>query len=132
MAIDMSREAVSQRLNAMGELWQLSVHLMQAKPEKSISHRPIRSRALDIQDSIRQILSCDWDPIGVSDAPMAADEYDAYISPVYRILVGTRSEDDLISCLRRIEREEMGIPSSEPEGLRIVAEKLLSLNIKLN
>jgi len=34
-------------------------------------------RAAEIQDSIRQVLFRDWDPIGVSDNPKLADEYDS-------------------------------------------------------
>ncbi len=58
------------------------------------------TRAAKIQDSIRQILYHDWDLIGVSgSAP--EDEYDGYIAPVYRILVGSRSEQELCEYLFR-------------------------------
>ena len=73
-----------------------------------------------------------WDPISVSDVPEAFDEYDVYISPLYRILVGTRSSDDLVECLRRIEREEIGIKPADPEAYRKIAEKLLDLEVTLN
>jgi hypothetical protein len=132
MKVDMSPEGVSGRLRAMGELWQLSVELMTSKLADGVSPRSKKSRAIGIQDSIREVLMRNWDPIGVSEVPEALDEYDAYISPVYRILVGTRSTDDLVECLRRIEREEIGIRPSDPEAYRKIAEKLLDLEVTLN
>ncbi len=45
-----------------------------------------KQRAREIQDSIRQVLLHDWDPIGVADEPAAQDEYDAYVGGVYRLL----------------------------------------------
>ena len=58
-----------------------------------------KSRAAEIQDSIRQVLYNDWHPIPVAD--LSRDEYDSFIAPVYRILVLSRSEQELIECLFR-------------------------------
>jgi len=35
MSVDMSADAVTQRLKTLDELWELSVSLMRAKPERS-------------------------------------------------------------------------------------------------
>jgi hypothetical protein len=129
MKVDMSPEAISGRLEAMGQLWELSVALMGAEPANGRS--PAKSRGIEIQDSIRRVFLRDWDPIGICGVSSAVDEYDAYISPVYRILVGTRSAEDLVECLARIEREELGITSDESQ-LRGVAAKLLDLEVRLN
>jgi len=56
-------------------------------------------KAAEIQDSIRQILYHDWNPIGFSGLPQ--DEYDHYIAPVYRILAEGRSEQELVEFLFR-------------------------------
>ena len=88
-------------------------------------------RAAEIQDVIRQVLLRDWDPIGVNNDPELADEYDSYIAPVYRILVGSRSEDDLIGLLYRTERDQIGTACESPEQLRPVAQKLLALDVRL-
>jgi hypothetical protein len=80
-----------------------------------------QQRAAEIQNSIRQILFREWDPIGVSDNPKLSDEYDAYIAPVYRILVGKRSEEDLIAFLQKTERDQIGLESASAEQLRAVA-----------
>jgi hypothetical protein len=88
-------------------------------------------RAAEIQDLIRQVLLRDWNPIGVNNDPELADEYDSYIAPVYRILVGGRSEDDLIELLYRAERDQIGMACESPEQLRPVAQKLLALDVRL-
>jgi hypothetical protein len=86
------------------------------------------SKAAKIQDSIRQVLYRDWNPIGFGELP--EDEYDSYIAPVYRILVGTRSEQEIIECLSRLERDIIGAPCDSPEQLRPVVRKLLELDVK--
>ena len=87
-------------------------------------------RVAEIQDSIRQILYREWDPIGVSgSAP--EDEYDSYIGPVYRILSGSRSEQELIDFLFRTERDTIGVSCESPEQLRPVARRLLDLDVSL-
>ena len=90
-----------------------------------------RKRAIDIQNSIRQILFRDWDPIGLNDDQNILDEYDAYIAPIYRILVGSRSEDEIINFLFSTEVNEIGISCESPKQLRLVAKKLLKLDVKI-
>jgi hypothetical protein len=86
--------------------------------------------AAEIQDSIRQILYHDWNPIGFAGL-LPEDEYDSYIGPVYRILAGTRSEAELIALLRWTESETIGVSPASDEQLRSVARKRLALNVKL-
>ena|ERR1041385_7501486 len=90
----------------------------------------------EVMQTIREVLMRDWDPIGVAGIPEAADEYDMYIASVYRILVDTRSEDELVSFLFRTETQTMGLsPSALNEAqevmhksrLKVVARKLLAL-----
>ena len=71
-------------------------------------------RAAEIQDSIRQILYHEWDPIGVAgSAP--EDEYDSYIAPVYRILIRSRSEQELVEYLFRTARDTIGVACETAE-----------------
>ena len=93
--------------------------------------RPKQQRAADIQNSIRLVLFRDWDPIGVNTNPKLNDEYDAYIAPVYRILIGSRSEEALITLLQKTECDQIGLKSASAEQLRGVARKLLALDVKL-
>lgn len=89
-----------------------------------------KSRAAEIQESIRQVLYHDWNPIGFGDA-LPKDEYDSYIAPVYRILVGSRSEQELIELLFSTERDTIGGPCEAAEQLRPVARSLLDLDVRL-
>ena len=87
-------------------------------------------RAAEIQDSIRQILYQHWDPIGVSGlAP--DDEYDSYITPVYRILAGSRSEEELIAFLSHTKGDTIAMPAESPQHFRPVARRLLELEVSL-
>ncbi len=91
----------------------------------------ITARAAEIQDSIRNILFEDWDPIGVRE-DARRDEYDTYIGGVYRILAGSRSEHDWIRFLSIVEVTAMGLNPQPSEGLHSVTQKLLQLNIELH
>ena len=91
-------------------------------------------RAIEIQDSIRQILFHDWDPIGVNSNPKLQDEYDSCIAPVYRILVGSRSEQELVELLDREAEGFLGAARGSAEDfdkLRPVARRLLELDVRL-
>ena len=83
-------------------------------------------RAAEIQQSIRDVLMQQWDPIGIAEYISTDDEYDAYIAPVYRILVGSRSEDELVSLLHFTEDDVI-----TADGRRAVARALLALDVKL-
>src|SRR5262245_31134296 len=87
-------------------------------------------RVAEIQEAVRQVLLRKRDPIGVRDVEFCVDEYDRYIAPVYRVLVGSRSENDLVDLLFRSERD-LGICCQSPEQLRPVARALLSLDVSL-
>lgn len=87
-----------------------------------------RDRGSEIQAAIRQVLYRDWDPIGVCDAA-PEDEYDTYIRGVYRILASSRSEDALIEYLAARESETMGLEPQSADRLRVVARKLLALDV---
>lgn len=65
----------------------------------------------------------------IAARPKLADEYDSHIAPIYRILTGSRSEDDLIECLYRTEHDQIGTGCESPEQLRPVARKLLALDV---
>ena len=88
-------------------------------------------KAVEIQNLIGRVLFKDWDPIGVNTNSNLSDEYNSYIAPVYRILVGNRSEEALIDYLFKTEHETIGCGSKDREMLRPVARKLLALDVKL-
>lgn len=84
-----------------------------------------------MQESIRDILLRDWDPIGINDVPEAQDEYDSYVGGVYRLLASHSSADEIIDHLFTIECQTMGLSSAGREKLRPVANRLLALNVSL-
>jgi len=91
-------------------------------------------RAREIHDAIGEVLMQHWDPIGLADVPEARREYDGYIAPVYRILVGSRSEQELIEFLSQTASEIMGEPvvrGASADHLRPLARRLLELNVEL-
>lgn len=58
---------------------------------------------------IRRILMSKWDPIGVSDTPEAADEYDRYIGDVCTLLDRNATNEEITNYLRWVETERMGL-----------------------
>ena len=90
-------------------------------------------RAKAIQESIRQVLLNEWDPIGINDIPEAQDEYDGYVGGVYRLLASGASKE-IVQHLFRIEVETMGLGPVRPNShySRNVAQTLLRLNVALN
>jgi len=88
---------------------------------------------VEIEEAIRQILFHDWDPIGMADTELV-NEYDAYIAPVYRVLVGSRSEDELTKYLFITARDTIGVASDTAEHFELgrpAARKLLELDVGL-
>ena len=49
------------------------------------------------------------DPIGVSDVPEAADEYDRYIGEVYDLLKSGATDKEIARYLIEIETDRMGL-----------------------
>lgn len=132
MKVDMSAEGITSRLKEMDDLWLLSMNLVTAGRSLPMPKTKPAKHALKIFESIRQVLVEDWDPLDIGDEEGLDDEYDAYVTPVYRIFVGSRSENDLIEQLGRIEADEIGVTPADVESLRPVAHKLLSLSVRLD
>ena len=87
-------------------------------------------RAREIQDSIREVLIREWDPIHIQDVPEAQDEYDAYVGGVYRLLASGASEFAIAAHLASVERDSMGF-STSAEALLPVARRLKQLDMRL-
>ncbi len=126
---DMSREAVTYRLKQMEGLWLLGKALRKVKVVSKNGER--KDRGLEIRAAIRAVLFKQWNPIALTDERMV-DEYDAYIAPIYRILVTSRDQKQIIETLMRIERDEIGTALSDSNKLRSVATRLLELNVTIN
>jgi hypothetical protein len=71
----------------------------------------------EVRRKIRRVLMEQWDPIGVSDTPDAADEYDLYIGDVYELLKRGASAAKIGAYLRGIEVDRMGMVDANGEPL---------------
>jgi hypothetical protein len=107
---------------AVPELWTLACIEHMANSEK---------RWREIEESIRQVLLRDWDPIGVCDNPKARDEYDGYIAPIYWMLMKSRSEDEIAKYLHKSKTKDIGLfDCFAGRRNRKIAQKLLALDVR--
>jgi hypothetical protein len=98
---------------------------------RSMDEQAKLGRAREIQVAIARVLLEDWDPIGIRHVPEAQDEYDRYVGGVYRLLATGASPSEVARHLLTIESEHMGYKQPRPSDLLPVAEKLCSLDVKL-
>ena len=80
-----------------------------------------------LYDAVRRALWEDWDPIGRRDLGGPDDEYDSYAGTITRFILEGRDEDFLSQHLARLESDAMGLSDPDPNQLRPVARKLISL-----
>ena len=59
-----------------------------------------------------------WDPIGVSDAPGAWDEYNSYLPQVFK-LVKQRDRAAIVDYLEHVTVQLIGLRSNRPHSERI-------------
>jgi len=88
-------------------------------------------KAREIQASIARVLMEDWDPIGVREEPDVANEYDAYVGGVYRLLASGANTQQIAEHLAAVERDRMGLANPSVDALLPVAEKLTQLDTHL-
>ncbi len=84
-----------------------------------------------VEQAIRQILLADYDPFNLKGWP--DDEYDYCIEPVYRMLVGSRSEQELTEFLFVTARDYFGAGAETAEHFemcRPAARKLLEIDVR--
>ncbi len=77
--------------------------------------------------AIRIALLEEWDPIGVRDFPEAKEEYDAYVGPIYKLLITRAPKHEIFDYLWWLETEHMGL-TGDRQATDIFAERLLDLN----
>jgi hypothetical protein len=76
---------------------------------------------------IREVLIRDWDPLGLSDAPGAPDDYDNIAREVHAILTGPEASAERIAAfLRWAEREQMGL-QRRPGEATAAAARIMAL-----
>jgi len=83
-----------------------------------------KDRSRRIRASIQTTLMTSWDPIGVKDEPMAADEYDMYLGDIYGLLTHEETESSIAAYLREIEIKRMGFAEQQTPDRLDVARAL--------
>ena len=86
----------------------------------------IRSRAHIFHEAIRRALLQEWDPVGVGDIPEAQDEYDSYVSTLYKMLIAQKSRDEVFDYLWWLETEHMGL-TGDRQATEKFADRLMQL-----
>ena len=77
----------------------------------SLSSGRNKYQSRESRASIRKVLMEAWDPIGVHNAPEAQDEYDAYVSKAYVMLMDEKASEQAIAAyLYDIATSHMGLP----------------------
>ncbi len=68
------------------------------------------SRRIRVQ--IRHVLLNIWDPIGIKDEPNAQDEYDGYTGPIFTLLSGDATDEQLGDQLLHFVNDRMGLDAT--------------------
>lgn len=71
-------------------------------------------------NAIRRILLDEWDPLEVSNALEAQDEYDSYVPSIFGLLVHDESEERIFGYLWKIETEHMGLNGNRRRTEKVV------------
>ena len=82
--------------------------------------------------AIRRVLLFNWDPIGVHNIAGAQDEYDAYIYPVYRLLLSNATDEEVTEYLKGIEHDTMGLRGQVKHDHLYNVARLLRLAVTEN
>ena len=71
-----------------------------------------------------EVLHYIWDPIGVSGAPTARDEYYSYLPQVFSLLRNNAAAEAIAAYLFQVATEHMGLAGNKEHAIQ-VAEVLL-------
>jgi len=86
-----------------------------------MSRYPITSKenSRRIRVAIRRVFLDVWDPIGISDEPMAQDEYDSYLGGMFELLMDNASDAKLKEYLDEVV-SYMGMDSSRRSDADVI------------
>jgi hypothetical protein len=95
-----------------------------------MAHGRDKYQSRESRSRVREILLHEWDPIGVSGVPQAADEYDSYADKVYVMLMyDGAGAAEIAAYLFQVANVHMGLSYRAELAGRCdkVAERLVSL-----
>jgi hypothetical protein len=81
---------------------------------------------LELYRRVDEVLHYRWDPCGVSDEPLARDEYHSYPPAVFAMVKEGADALAIAEHLAAIQRDRMGM-TGEFEALLPIAEHLVTL-----
>ncbi len=76
--------------------------------------------------TIDEILWNDWDPIGVNDSGVGRDEYQNYVSGIFKLVMEGADKVKIANRLFQLETVSIGLPGNK-ENCERVAQKLIDL-----
>ena len=82
--------------------------------------------ATNLQQTIKEILLREWDPIGIQAIPEANSEYDAYVATLYKLIVSQKPSHEIESYLWWAETEHMGLIGDQ-QKTKFITKKLVPL-----
>jgi len=80
---------------------------------------------IELYQRVDEVMHYLWDPIGVSGAPEARDEYYSYLPGVFNLLKQGAKKNEIADCLGRIRGDRMGLGTNRARDLDI-AEVLIN------
>jgi hypothetical protein len=86
----------------------------------------IKYESSKLYKAIDELLSTEWDPIGINDCQGPRDEYRSYIPQIYKLKVQGLDRELLAKYLFKIETDTMGL-SGNIHLCRQIADKILKL-----
>ena len=69
-----------------------------------------------------EVLHYIWDPIGISGAPGARDEYRAYLPKLFELIKSRAPEQNVVDYLVEAETGRMGLSKADAQKAKEVAE----------
>lgn len=80
-----------------------------------------------LYNAVKSVLLNEWDPIGISEFEEANDEYDAYITPICKMIIERKGIVEIRMYLR-LATDAMCLDNDEAIEQEI-AEKLASMSV---
>ena len=88
-----------------------------------------RDRTLESQRQLRNLL-LEWDPIGIANAPEAADEYDCMISPLMHQLHDGEKRREIQNWIVNQVEEHFGMRSDSGRESQLATDLIKWWNVR--
>lgn len=76
-------------------------------------------REAELYKRCDEVLHYIWDPIGVSEAPGARDEYHSYLPRVFARVRENAKPQEIANHLTEVETQMMGLPANSEQALTV-------------